>query len=58
DPDNSLSHYRLGVFHYEGKAYSEASKEIEKALSLGLAGKQAVNASTILKDIKKQESDD
>jgi len=58
DPDNSLSHYRLGVFHYEGKAYSEASKEIEKALSLGLAGKPADNASTILKDIKKQESDD
>ncbi len=57
DPDDPVSHYRLGVFHYEGKAYTEASKELEKALSVGLPLNLAGNASNIIKDIQKQDSD-
>jgi tetratricopeptide (TPR) repeat protein len=56
DPDDPMAHYRLGVFYYEGKAFGDASRELERAVKIGLEKRWADNARRILDEIRRQDS--
>jgi tetratricopeptide (TPR) repeat protein len=58
NPDDPVSRYRLGIYHYEVKNLADSQRELEQALGTGLDKRYAEKARHILEEIRRQEAED